>query len=177
MAFLAPVAGVLTQAAPTLKLLGAGLGAVQGFAMNRYQASLAERRQAQLLQEAQNQQQMAQVEAQDSDLRAAQELANVEAQQAGSGLLSTSMSFRRRRHHMSLLARRDAFRLIEAGNRRAHALQSEASAAGAEAKGYKTASIFSFGEGLLDFGTGLIENAELVDRKKAGQLRRKATRI
>lgn len=177
MAFLAPITAAITQAGPTLKLLGAGLGAVQGFAMNRYQASLASRQAAQLQQEAMIANQTAAVEAQDSDQAAMQEISDLEARQAGTGFSTGSMSFRRKRQHASLLARRDAYRIIQAGQRRSQALGQEAAAKRAESKGFKTASIFSLGEGLLDFSTGMIENAELVDRKKAGQLRRKAARI
>lgn len=172
MAFMAPIVGAITSAAPTLKLIGAGIGAVSNFASLSYQAALSKRQAAFYRQEKEITLQTAAVEAQDADLAAKQEIGIMTAKQAASGFSSTSASFERSQKAANLLARRDAFRIIQAGDRRALALEEQALQADASARQSKMSSYFALGSGLLDFSSTLIDNASLVNERKARQINR-----
>jgi hypothetical protein len=173
----AAAAGSGITALTALKTIGTGLGIVGQIASLNYQSAVASRQEAMFKQEADLARQNAAVEQQDAALEAKAEIDAVEARNASSGLLLNSTSFQRQRKAAQMLARRDALRIQQEGDRRALSLNERAFEARATAKSAKTAKLFAIGSGIADLSGDMISSASYVNRSSAAAIRRETTRI
>lgn len=103
------------QAAPFLSTIGAGIGAVSGFMRSRAENAMA-RRNADIMDDnAERSVMNAQVNAQETDFQLLGELDQLAADQAGSGLKTSSGSFQRVRAFNRQIAALNANRVVEDG--------------------------------------------------------------
>jgi len=178
MAFLAPLAGTLAGAAanvaPLLSAGGSILGTVSTISGLNYQAAISEREAAFAERERLYAQEKGQINQQEADLAAKAEIAAMENKQAASGFEVGSGSFEQRRRVASILAKRDALRIRQDADREAEQLAEVAQAKRSEASMARRSRLFAGVGGVFDFGTSLINGAELANKLKASAIRRDA---
>lgn len=176
MAFAAPAlaavggGSALLGGATALSVLGTGLGAMQQMQQASFQAEVASRQATLAEQQAVQTRQRGQIEAQETDFAAMQEMSQREARRAGSGFELGSTSFNRSRRLEKMLASRDRLRVQDQAEREALTLENQAASSRTEAAGAKRAGKFAAIGGALDIGSSLVSGAAKVNKRKAAQL-------
>jgi hypothetical protein len=174
--FLAPLAGAIGTgaaglgAASTLSLIGTGVSTVTNFAQAQYQGAIAQRQAALLDEQADHVSQRGQIDQQETDFAALQQMGVEQGRMAASGFSTNSTSFTRRSAITKILARRDALRVREDAERESLSLRNAAEAKRAEAAAAKRSALFSLFEGAMGMGSDLIGSATLVNRRKIAEL-------
>jgi len=158
-------------------LASTAVGTVAKFQQNKFQQKMLEQ-QAKVAEENAARERFAgQIDQQERDFVALQEMDARVARQAASGLSLQSSSFRRRRRTDRVLARKDALRIRNEAEVRATNFENQAASRRAEADMAGSAATFSLFEGVLGAGQDLITGAEFVNRQTARKTRRDGLEI
>lgn len=171
------VSGALTAAgvsSTALSLTGTVVSTIGTLAGLSYQARVAKNQAIANDQAAEDAIQRGQIEQQEQDFAAAEQLGQQTAQLATSGFDVTAGSLGQRRSYTRLLARRDALRIRNNAEREAVGFRNQAQNNRDEAAGFGTQQIFTAFEGAAEAGGSLIGEATMVNRRKARTLRRSA---
>lgn len=181
MAFMAPLVTSLTTSLTGVGITSSGLGAV-GTGITAlgtlqqlsFQQKVAQNQAILSQQQADDARERGQIEQQEQDFDAAMQMGAETARLAASGFDVTAGSLGRRRSYQKLLARRDSLRIRNDSEREAVGFENQAQNARTEAKGFGLQQVFSLFEGATNFGSSLIGEATLVNRRKAARVGRTA---
>ncbi len=121
--------------------------------------------------------QRGQIDAQDADFELAAILAENEAQQASSGILTGSGSFRRVRTRVNTIGRANRQRIIQDSSIQANNAQARANSRRSQSRSSRLESAFSLVSTGINIGSGLIDGANLSAREQISSTNRRRVAI
>ena len=148
------------------------ISTVGGLAMGSYQNRVAQNEAILAQQAAQDAREAGQIQQQEQDFAALQQMSAEEGRMAASGFSLNSQAFSRRRQLNKILARRDALRIRTEAERTGQSFDNRAAAAKAEGKAARFGNFLTVAQGGLEIGDTLISSATRVNRKKAEEINR-----